>query len=171
MRSTRYLDFIGLLWQKTISLERLTEMEAEIPQLLAELERVLPAWELDINRHMMIHLVQVSYIRVSIESCDAMQCNAMQCNAMPGQPKLPHGCIDCRTVFCGCAHGSTLSSTEYAAFSGLTLLQIADRKVVTWLPRYNRVAVVKACMSCRVSGRMGHVGHGLCLAGSGYGTS
>ena len=29
-----------------------------MPELLAELERVLPAWELDINRHMMLHLVQ-----------------------------------------------------------------------------------------------------------------
>lgn len=39
-------------------MQRLAEVEKVLPELLAELERLLPAWELDINRHMMLHLVE-----------------------------------------------------------------------------------------------------------------
>ena len=54
----RYLDKLGLMWQKTITRQALQELEREMPVLLAELEYTLPAWELDINRHMMQHLVE-----------------------------------------------------------------------------------------------------------------
>ena len=46
-----------MLWRKVISLEQLAAMEMQIPQLLADLEQLLPARELDINYHMMVHLV------------------------------------------------------------------------------------------------------------------
>ena len=52
------MDLLGLLWQKSITLERLGEIEVAIPKALADLERLLPAWELDINRHMVLHLVE-----------------------------------------------------------------------------------------------------------------
>lgn len=53
-----YLDLLGSLWEKTISLERLMELERRMPVVLAELATVLPAWEMDMNRHQMLHLVQ-----------------------------------------------------------------------------------------------------------------
>lgn len=52
-----YLDLIGSLWRKTITDEELDHLETALPKILAELEWLLPSWELDINRHMMLHLV------------------------------------------------------------------------------------------------------------------
>ena len=52
-----YLDFIGCLWSKTFRRDALAGMVESGRQLLADLEAYLPAWELDINRHMMQHLV------------------------------------------------------------------------------------------------------------------
>ena len=53
-----YLDLLGALWEKSLSFERLNELERRVPTVLAELATVLPAWELDINRHSTVHLVQ-----------------------------------------------------------------------------------------------------------------
>ena len=53
-----YLDLIGSLWEKTITLERLEQLETDLPRVLTELEELLPSWELDINRHLMLHLVE-----------------------------------------------------------------------------------------------------------------
>ena len=49
-RAYRYLDVLGLLWEKQISEEQLQHLERSIPEVLADLERLLPSWELDINR-------------------------------------------------------------------------------------------------------------------------
>ena len=57
-----YLDVMGCLWDTIISLERLTELEQKIPVLLAQLKAVLPSWELDLNRHLMLHLVDANRI-------------------------------------------------------------------------------------------------------------
>ena len=53
-----YLDLLGVFWQKTISEEHLQHLEKQMPKALAELELVLPAWELDMNRHMVTHLAE-----------------------------------------------------------------------------------------------------------------
>ena len=53
----KYLDLIGQLWQKSLSLDMVAKLEKAIPEILTELEGLLPAWELDLNRHNMIHLV------------------------------------------------------------------------------------------------------------------
>lgn len=52
-----YLDLLGSLWEKNISTERLSQLESDIPRVLENLEFLLPSWELDINRHLMLHLV------------------------------------------------------------------------------------------------------------------
>ncbi len=53
-----YLDLLGILWQKSISLDQLQYVESAMPRLLTDLERLLPAYELDMNRHMMLHVVE-----------------------------------------------------------------------------------------------------------------
>lgn len=53
-----YLDLIGVFWEKTITEQRLQQLEQQMPKVLAKLEALLPAWELDINRHMMLHLAE-----------------------------------------------------------------------------------------------------------------
>ena len=53
-----YLDLVGAFWEKTFTEERLQYIERQVPILLARLEQVLPAWELDMNRHMMLHLAE-----------------------------------------------------------------------------------------------------------------
>ena len=53
-----YLDLLGVFFQKTISVQRMQELEQQMPALLVWLEDVLPAWELDMNRHMMLHLAE-----------------------------------------------------------------------------------------------------------------
>lgn len=53
-----YLDLLGAFWEKTFIGERLQQLETQIPVIMARLEEVLPAWELDMNRHMMVHLVE-----------------------------------------------------------------------------------------------------------------
>ena len=45
-----YLDLLGSLWEKSITLERLAEVEQQLPRLLTEMECHLPAWECNINR-------------------------------------------------------------------------------------------------------------------------
>ena len=52
-----YLDAVGQLFEKSMPLSTLAQLEVSFPKLLARLELLLPAWELDINRHMMLHLV------------------------------------------------------------------------------------------------------------------
>jgi hypothetical protein len=53
----RYMDIISDMWLPVISHDRLVELKKELQECLAELEWVLPSAELDINRHMMLHLV------------------------------------------------------------------------------------------------------------------
>ena len=53
------LPGLGVFWEKTISEERLQHLEKQMPIALAELELVLPGWELDMNRHMVTHLAEV----------------------------------------------------------------------------------------------------------------
>ena len=54
----RYPDLLGSLWEKSITPEQLDHIEAAFPEGLTEMECVLPAWELNINRHMVLHLVE-----------------------------------------------------------------------------------------------------------------
>ena len=58
-----YLDLLGLMWQKSISQADLTKLETRVPIILAMLEDLLPAWELNMNRHQIVHLVEA--IRVN----------------------------------------------------------------------------------------------------------
>jgi len=51
------LSVSGELWEKTISFKRLDELETAIPKVLSKLSLLLPSWELDMNRHMMLHMV------------------------------------------------------------------------------------------------------------------
>ena len=53
-----YLDTLGCLWEKSITEEKLSKLEADTaPILLEKLEFLLPRWELNINRHLVLHLV------------------------------------------------------------------------------------------------------------------
>ncbi len=54
------LSVSGELWEKTISFKRLDELETAIPKVLSKLSLLLPSWELDMNRHMMLHMAQPS---------------------------------------------------------------------------------------------------------------
>jgi len=51
-------DLLGVFWEKSIFEERLQQLEQQVPIVLAKLDLLLPAWELDINRHMMLHLTE-----------------------------------------------------------------------------------------------------------------
>ena len=44
------LDLLGCLWEKSITLARLTEIELQLPRLLTEMECHRPSWECNINR-------------------------------------------------------------------------------------------------------------------------
>ncbi|DBA98245.1 TPA: hypothetical protein ACH3X1_001169 [Trebouxia sp. C0004] len=52
-----YLDLLGLMWEKTTMDSDLKKLESRLPIVLTMMEVLLPAWELDLNRHHMIHLV------------------------------------------------------------------------------------------------------------------
>jgi len=52
-----YLDLLGLMWEKTITDSTLKKLEHRMPIVLTMMEQLLPAWELDLNRHQIIHLV------------------------------------------------------------------------------------------------------------------
>ena len=52
-----YLDLLGLMWEKSISAETLSHLEKRLPIVLTMMEDLLPSWELDMNRHQIIHLV------------------------------------------------------------------------------------------------------------------
>lgn len=54
----KYLDLLGLMWQKTSPAEQLTHLEHKMPIVLTLMDIFLPAWELDLNRHRKIHLVR-----------------------------------------------------------------------------------------------------------------
>ncbi len=53
-----YLDLLGAFWEKTFTEERLQQLEKQVPSIMTRLQELLPAWELDMNRHMMLHLVE-----------------------------------------------------------------------------------------------------------------
>ena len=53
-----YLDLLGLLWEKTFSENIVTMLEQRILIVLTKLQLLLQAWELNMNRRMMLHLVQ-----------------------------------------------------------------------------------------------------------------
>lgn len=48
---------MGSLWEKTITTQQLDQLQSAIPRVLTELSILLPSWELDMNRHMMLHMV------------------------------------------------------------------------------------------------------------------
>ena len=52
-----YLDLLGLMWEKTITDSDLRKLECRLPIVLTMMEVLLPAWELDLSRHHMVHLV------------------------------------------------------------------------------------------------------------------
>ena len=54
----RYFDVIAKLGAKEVSHPAAVALEAEVIESLAEMELHFPAWELDINRHMVLHLVE-----------------------------------------------------------------------------------------------------------------
>ena len=51
----KYLDLLGVFWENTITKQRQQQLEQQMPQVLDQLALLLPAWELDTNRHMMLH--------------------------------------------------------------------------------------------------------------------
>ena len=54
----QFLDLIGLMWQKSVSMATLSMLENEMPTVLTQVQILLPLWELDLNRHMLLYLVQ-----------------------------------------------------------------------------------------------------------------
>lgn len=52
-----YLDLLGSLWAKSFTRQQVADLVQSSKRLLADLEAYLPAYELNINRHMMQHLV------------------------------------------------------------------------------------------------------------------
>lgn len=42
-------------------MQQLDHLESAIPEVLTELSIVLPSWELDMNRHMMLHMVSAKF--------------------------------------------------------------------------------------------------------------
>ena len=59
----RYFDVIAKLGAKEISHSAAIALEAEVKESLAEMELTFPAWELDINRHMILHLAESIKVR------------------------------------------------------------------------------------------------------------
>ena len=59
----RYFDVIAKLGAKEISHRAAAALEAEAVESLAEMELIFPAWELDINRHMVLHLAESVKVR------------------------------------------------------------------------------------------------------------
>ena len=45
--SRRWIDLLRLVWGKQITMDQLDQLEKAIPEMLTDLERLLPAWELD----------------------------------------------------------------------------------------------------------------------------
>jgi hypothetical protein len=54
----RYMDLVSSMWDKVISRERADCIAVEIKEVLALMELYLPAKELNMNRHMVIHLAE-----------------------------------------------------------------------------------------------------------------
>lgn len=58
-----YLDVLAKLGAKEISHSAAAALQEEVVKSLAEMELHFPAWELDINRHMVLHLAESVPIR------------------------------------------------------------------------------------------------------------
>lgn len=54
----RYLDVLAKLGAKELSHSAAVKLQAEVVEALAHMELEFPAWELDMNRHMIIHLAE-----------------------------------------------------------------------------------------------------------------
>ena len=54
----RYFDCLAKLGAKEMSRSAAAKLQKDVVQSLAEMEVEFPAWELDINRHMILHLVE-----------------------------------------------------------------------------------------------------------------
>jgi hypothetical protein len=54
----RYISLLSKLWTKSVRLDDLADLEIETNRVLADMELYFPAWDLDINRHMVMHVVQ-----------------------------------------------------------------------------------------------------------------
>jgi hypothetical protein len=59
----RYFDVIAKLGAKEFSHSAAAALNTEVVESLAEMELHFPAWELDINRHMVIHLAESVPVR------------------------------------------------------------------------------------------------------------
>lgn len=59
----KYFDVIAKLGAKEISHAAAVALKAEVIESLAEMELHFPAWELDINRHMVLHLAESVEVR------------------------------------------------------------------------------------------------------------
>ena len=53
------LDILGSLWEKTDTTRQLDQLQRGIPRLLTHLAMLLPTWEQDMDRHMILHLSQL----------------------------------------------------------------------------------------------------------------
>lgn len=54
----RYIDLLSKLWAYSIKKSDLAALTQEAVNTLAEMELMFPAWDLDINRHMVLHIAQ-----------------------------------------------------------------------------------------------------------------
>lgn len=54
----RYIDVLNRIWSYTLSGDDIDDLLSDCRSCLAEMEIAFPAWELDINRHMVLHLVE-----------------------------------------------------------------------------------------------------------------
>lgn len=54
----RYIDLLSKLWAYEVKVDDLDALVSEAASTLAEMELLFPAWDLDINRHMILHIAQ-----------------------------------------------------------------------------------------------------------------
>jgi hypothetical protein len=53
----RYIDAVNALWSYSIRRSDVPKLKLDLVRALADMELHMPAWELDINRHNILHLV------------------------------------------------------------------------------------------------------------------
>ena len=53
-----FFDLLSAVWCRRISVRDAQSLTSQAYRIMAELEVLLPAWELDITRHMLLHMIE-----------------------------------------------------------------------------------------------------------------
>ena len=53
-----FFDLLSVVWCRRISVRDAQSLTSQAYRIMAELEVLLPAWELDITRHMLLHMIE-----------------------------------------------------------------------------------------------------------------